>query len=303
MPCRLTIAGVHVQLPWRQSGTGAEKEGAPAEVGEDLSPKAIKGSIPPRLQALAFRGCETAQWLQESTLTQHTCNSHFSINQSTVIVSCDDPLSTGLKSTIPDVDKGWIRRALFTVKDGKNVLNVKQLWYYPPQPHLIPSQLPSCYRYFAHPLLCWMSHRPWKMVIMCPQCGKRELTSTGAYQTVRKVLKLTGVYLLATENLECATCRRSGLAGTETSSPSWTSLTGSNSRPCAPTESGAEGQDDWEEPVTASQEAAGGAPADMKAAVTAPVPPQMMTVPKYYWLQTVYCNDVLSRLDELNLGL
>ena len=87
-------------------------------------------------------------------------------------------------------------------------MNVKQLWYYPPQPHLIPSQLPNSYRYFAHPLLCWMPHRLWKMTLMCPQCDTRKLTSAGAYKTVRKVLKLTGVNLLVGENLECTACKK-----------------------------------------------------------------------------------------------
>ena len=125
-----------------------------------------------------------------------------------MIVSGDDPLPAGWQSTIPDVDKGWIRKALFTWKGGKYIINVTQLWYYPPQPHLIPSQLPISYRYFAHPLLCWMPHRLWKMTLMCPRCDTRQLTSAGAYKTVRKVLKLTGVYLLVGENLECTACRK-----------------------------------------------------------------------------------------------
>ena len=65
---RLTISGVHVKLPRRQSGTGAEKERAPAkDRGGDFRTEAFEGAVPCRLEAVAVCGYEATQSLPDWT--------------------------------------------------------------------------------------------------------------------------------------------------------------------------------------------------------------------------------------------
>lgn len=111
---------------------------------------------------------------------------------------------------MPKEDHAWVSKELFrTGKHGKAELKsgtLRQLWYYPPQPTLIPSQVPNPDRYFAHPLLVWMPKRMWRVSLYCPECKVRELTLAGIHRVVRQVLDLTGFYNLVTEMYRCTSC-------------------------------------------------------------------------------------------------
>ena len=84
------------------------------------------------------------------------------------------------------------------------------MWYYPPQPSPIPTQPPSVSRYFAQRLLLWMPRKLWQVQLRCPhpECEEHPLTSAGVYPRVRQVLDIDGFYIVAAEYLECSKCTR-----------------------------------------------------------------------------------------------
>ena len=92
---------------------------------------------------------------------------------------------------------------------GKMEVCPTQLWYYPPQPALIPSNAPNVDRYFAHSMLVWMPRRLWQVRLFCvgDKCVDQELIGAGIYPIVRQVLGLTDYYNMVTEKLECAKCK------------------------------------------------------------------------------------------------
>jgi hypothetical protein len=114
-------------------------------------------------------------------------------------------LIEGWKNSLPTVNHQWVSSALFNVSNkGKPVFDnskLTQMWFYPPQPTLVPSQPPSVSRYFAQRLLLWMPRKMWRAQLHCPhpECEKQSLTSAGVYTRVRQVLDIDGYYILAAE--------------------------------------------------------------------------------------------------------
>ncbi|KAL2082094.1 hypothetical protein ACEWY4_021912 [Coilia grayii] len=52
-----------------------------------------------------------------------------------------------------------------------------------------------------------MPHRMWAYNFCCPTCGGK-LACAGLYETVRRVLDMSGWYFMATECLECSSCHK-----------------------------------------------------------------------------------------------
>lgn len=55
-----------------------------------------------------------------------------------------------------------------------------------------------------------MPKRLWAVRLVCPdfKCQKQELISSGIYRTLRRVLAMSGFYYLAAEYLECTRCKK-----------------------------------------------------------------------------------------------
>ncbi len=89
-------------------------------------------------------------------------------------------------------------------------MHVDKLWWYPPQPVLVSTHAPKVDRYFSHRHLLWMPRKLWKVRLICPNesCKDHELTGAGVYKRVRQVLDVDSYYLLATEYLECSSCKK-----------------------------------------------------------------------------------------------
>ena len=105
---------------------------------------------------------------------------------------------------IPLSHRGWL------VANGK-LRPTLQLWWYPPQTHLVINQPPSSPDlYYDRPFFLRMPYRMWKLRLVCIRsaCGGHQLTSCGLYKTVRRVLDLDGYYHMGTEYLECGGCHK-----------------------------------------------------------------------------------------------
>ena len=128
------------------------------------------------------------------------------------ILFADYPVPDSWKSCIPKIDQRWISRAIFTLSARGNpevyLRKVDKLWWNPPQPQLIPTTRPRLDRYFGHRLLLWMPKKLWKVKLFCPFCKNIELTSSGPYRKTRMVLDIDSYYILATEYLCCKKCHR-----------------------------------------------------------------------------------------------
>lgn len=121
----------------------------------------------------------------------------------------ENPLPEGWKHSLPEVDRKWVSKALCVYdQHGKVDFKPRQLWEYPPQPSLIPSQCPNVDRYFAHRMLVWYPRKLMKVRLQCPYNKDHELTSGGNYPLVRRVLDVADYYNLVTEYLYCNTCKK-----------------------------------------------------------------------------------------------
>ncbi|XP_062250347.1 uncharacterized protein LOC133959246 [Platichthys flesus] len=102
---------------------------------------------------------------------------------------------------------------------GKLVLkeNLK-LWHFPPQPSGLYHQAPGPDRFFAHPLLVWMPYKLWKVKVVCPNlaCGGHQLTGAGLHKRARRVLDEDRMYNMVTETLTCTKCRSSHVSWSQT---------------------------------------------------------------------------------------
>ncbi len=116
---------------------------------------------------------------------------------------------------LPKEQHLWVSKALFS-RDicGKLKLTEPlQLWWSPPGPQLLYSQLPPIPDPFFHSrLFLWMPCRMWAYRLPCtkPNCRRlgNHLRPCGLYNTVRKVLDMSGWYFMVTEYLECCSCRK-----------------------------------------------------------------------------------------------
>lgn len=139
-----------------------------------------------------------------------------------MILSPDDfPFPNGWKESLPKADHQWVSKALFKYsargKPKLDLSKVTKLSFYPPQPALTVSQLPAANKYFTQRLFVWMPRKLWRVKLCCPQedCSKNELTSAGIYPLVRQVLDLDGYYNLVSERLECNRCKRKVISWSE----------------------------------------------------------------------------------------
>ncbi|KAL0147535.1 hypothetical protein M9458_057163, partial [Cirrhinus mrigala] len=66
--------------------------------------------------------------------------------------------------------------------------------------------------FFHAKLFLWVPYRMWAYRLLCkqPNCCRLgiQLTACGMYKTVRRVLDVSGWYFMATEYLECRSCKR-----------------------------------------------------------------------------------------------
>ena len=246
-----------------------------------------------------------------------------------------DNLIEGWKNTLPTFDHEWVSSALFKLsirgKPSFDSSKVRQLWYYPPQPSLIPTQPPSIARYFARPLLLWMPRKMWQVQLHCPhpECQKHLLTSAGIYTRVRQVLDVDGYYNLASEYLECSKCSRKVISW----SPSVVKQLDIGHRlqfPVLVTHKYAcdirvirllrtrgagnssnqlfrkleeQHEEAWlgrcAQYLSDCQAFTRGQSRGMLTMRKPDDPPARIPVPKPKWLLTAYCKDVLSRIDEV----
>ncbi|CAB4020973.1 Hypothetical predicted protein [Paramuricea clavata] len=131
--------------------TSSQKSDAPVLLPESMSPDVSDADL-----------LASVIEIESSSQT----SSPGSISATPPPASSEVNLIEGWKSTLPKHDHQWVSSALFKVSNkGKPVFDsaeVNQLWYYPPQPSLIPTQPPSAARYFARRLLLWMPRKMWK---------------------------------------------------------------------------------------------------------------------------------------------
>ncbi len=124
-------------------------------------------------------------------------------------------LPEGWKQTLPKKQHLWASKALFTrEKSGRLALTKNlSLWWSPPGARPLYSQPPSKPDAFFHSkLFLWIPYRMWAYTLLCsqPNCHRLgfQLTASGMYKTVRRVLDPNGWYFMATEYLECRSCRK-----------------------------------------------------------------------------------------------
>ena len=103
-------------------------------------------------------------------------------------------------------DRMWISQAIY---DHKGELKTDlQCWWHPPEPPRLSVSAPDPDRYFLHRLFLWMPRKMYLIQLFCTECKSRELTSKGLYNRVRLVVDVSSHYYLATEYLECRSCKR-----------------------------------------------------------------------------------------------
>ncbi|XP_071962853.1 uncharacterized protein [Antedon mediterranea] len=125
------------------------------------------------------------------------------------------------KKNLPEIDQQWISKTLFKKsKKGTAELDstkLKQLCYYPPQPDPLNKNIPMANSYFGHRLLLWLPRKTWQVKLVCPrpECKSYPLTSGGLHGIVRPVLDLDCHYFLATEQLRCSNCKQRQIGWSE----------------------------------------------------------------------------------------
>ncbi len=140
-------------------------------------------------------------------------------------------LPEGWKHTLPKEQHLWVSKAFFTRDKSGRLALTKNLrhWWHPPGPRPLYSQPPSSpnafyhvrlflwvpYRLLAYRLLCSQPRVPYRLLayrLLCSQPNCRRLgfplTACGIYKTVRRVLDVSGWYFMATEYLECRSCKK-----------------------------------------------------------------------------------------------
>ncbi|KAI2651377.1 hypothetical protein H4Q32_019448 [Labeo rohita] len=124
-------------------------------------------------------------------------------------------LPEGWKQTLPKEQHLWVSKALFSrdVSGKLKLTEALQLWWSPPGPQLLYSQPPAFPDPFFHSrLFLWMPCRMWAYRLPCtnPNCRRlgNHLRPCGLYNTVRRVLDMSGWYFMVTEYLECYSCRK-----------------------------------------------------------------------------------------------
>ena len=242
----------------------------------------------------------------------------------------------GWKKSLPKEDHIWVSKALFkqsTMKDKAelDMSKINKLWWYPPQPSLRVHQRPTVNTYFTRRLLLWMPRKLWQVLLLCPHddCVKHPLTSAGLYPHVRQVLDLDGFYSLATEYLECGKCKRKVISwsqgildqldvGHRKQFPIIITYNYAcdmrvvrllrqrgfgNSSTQLQKKLTEQHREQWLQRtahyLTDCQTFVEASKRQLVLAPELDEPPSLPTLPKAGWLLTVYCRDVLSRLEEV----
>ncbi|XP_071500121.1 uncharacterized protein [Diadema antillarum] len=248
-------------------------------------------------------------------------------------------LTEGWKKTLLEADHQWISQAFFRESSRgeaeMDMSKITQLWFYPPQAEFTQGQPPKPSQYFASKILMWMPRKLWAVKLVCPreECDGAELTSAGAYPTVRQVLDLDGYYNLAAEYLECRRCHRKLISW---SKPILDQLDIGH-RLQFPIVLSYKLACDMKIVTMLRDRSLGNGPFQMmrkvkeahttawlgktaiyqsavkefiaaseKGLVERPrceAPPAIPSLPTYQWLLSIYCNDVLERIDEVKAGI
>ncbi|XP_048023397.1 uncharacterized protein si:ch73-112l6.1 isoform X2 [Megalobrama amblycephala] len=124
-------------------------------------------------------------------------------------------LPEGWKHTLPKELHLWVSKTLF-IRDASGKLTLTeplQLWWSPPGPQLLYAQPPPLPDpFFQSRLFLWMPSRMWAYRLVCtkPNCRRlgNYLRPCGLHNTVRRVLDMSGWYFIATEHLECSSCKK-----------------------------------------------------------------------------------------------
>ncbi|XP_041485606.1 uncharacterized protein LOC121431891 [Lytechinus variegatus] len=248
-------------------------------------------------------------------------------------------LTEGWKQTLPCHDHEWVSHALFKEsacgKPEFDMQRITQLWFYPPEPQFVPGQAPKPACYFATKLLMWMPHKLWGVKVLCPnqECNGQELLSAGVYSHVQQVMDIDGFYNMGAEYLECRRCHKKFISWSKTI----LDQLDTGPRLSFPVVLTCRGACDKKIVVMLRDRTLGNGPfqmigklkevhTDAWLAKTAhycsvveeffnaserglidqpncPPPPAMPSLPTYHWLLTVYCNDVLERIDEVKASI
>lgn len=103
-------------------------------------------------------------------------------------------------------DRRWVSQSLYNHK-GQLTTDL-HLWWYPPEPQKSSVTAPDVEQYFLHRLFLWMPRRMWAIQLYCLKCARKELTTKGLYNRVRRVVDVSSYYYLAAEYLECRACKK-----------------------------------------------------------------------------------------------
>lgn len=212
---------------------------------------------------------------------------------------------------------------------------INKLWWHPPQPSLVCQNPPKLDRYFSHRLFLWMPKKLWKYRLVCPHppCSDHKLMSAGIYPVIRQVLDVDSFYSMASEYLECSSCKRKVIAwsaavlsqldvGHRSQFPAILTYKyacdvrvirllrdrGLGNGPHQLYKSITEQHNEryLQQSISYLTECKGFVKASASWLVDRPSlsrPPAMPAVPKFQWLLSVYCQDVLQRVDEVKASI
>ena len=249
------------------------------------------------------------------------------------------PLPGSWCKYLPEVDRQWISKALVkwsaTGKPEIAYSQINKLWWHPPEPHLSSPIPPKVDRYFGIRLFLWLPKKLWRYRLICPNstCTNHELTSAGLYPVIRRVLDVDSVYHLVSEYLECSSCRKKVIAW---SAPVLSQLDmahrlqfpviltykyacdvrvirmmrdrGIGNGPHKLYKAIVEQHNEryLQQSIAYLTQCKAFADAGARGLVNIPTvsqPPALTPVPKFQWLQSVYCQDVLQRVDEVKASI
>ncbi|EFX73138.1 hypothetical protein DAPPUDRAFT_253580 [Daphnia pulex] len=116
-------------------------------------------------------------------------------------------LPMGWKETLASNDINWIAHSLFATK-GVLVCKLKTWWFPPEIPGPQENKIPLVSDYFQRRLFLWMPRKMWASEFKCPYCPiVHSLTLKGLYNRVWSAIDLKNCYYLATEYLQCSSCK------------------------------------------------------------------------------------------------
>ena len=180
-----------------------------------------------------------------------------------------------------------------------------------------------------------MPRKLWKVTLYCPHegCEKQPLTSAGIYSTVRQVVDIDSNYNLAAEYLECRSCTRKVISwspaivkqldvGHQVQFPVLLTYMCAcdvrvirlfrhrglgNSSTQLQKKLTEEHSEKWLQKtaqyLTDCKYFANASKSGLTVPLTLQEPSELVPVPKYRWLLTVYAQDVMARMDYLKASI